>query len=89
MSTTDAVVFEEIEGNGPSSMVSYRLKAHFLYLCKVRFVENSAPERSKSASIADIFFSKSLMTRLTLTLTLTDSHDDENNVILYSGFNLV
>ena len=41
--------------------------------------ENSAPKRSESASMMDIF-SKSPMTKL----TLTDSHDDENN-----GVNLV
>jgi len=29
-----------------------------------------------------LFFSKSLMTKLTITLTLTDCHDDENNIIL-------
>jgi len=35
------------------------------------------------------FFSASLMTKLTITLTLTDSHDDENYILLCSGVNLV
>jgi len=43
------------------------------------------PETLRKCFYGGHFFSKSLMTKLTITLTLTDSHDDKNNVILCSG----
>ena len=45
------------------------------------------PETLRNSFYGGHFFRKSLMTKL--TLTLADSHDDENNVILCSGVNLV
>jgi len=47
------------------------------------------PETFRKCFYGGHAFSKSLMTKLTLTLTITDSHDDENNVTLCSGANLV
>jgi len=47
------------------------------------------PRNPQKVLLWRTFFSKSLMNKLTLTLIVTESHDDDNNVILCCGVNMV
>src|SRR6218665_2219348 len=64
-----------------STYYSYKL---FNYVVVLRG-RKILPRNAQKVLLWRTYFSKSLMTKLTLSLTLTDSHDDENNVILCSG----